>query len=273
MHFAQFLYLTQYLIHTTTTLKLLNDALARFHANKDIFVDLGIHDSFNIPKLHFASHYVELIKMFGTTDNFNTQYMERLHIDLAKDVYTTMNHKDEFGQMTVWLEWKEKVLQHAQYVDWHLSGSSIPEQVCWIPPGLDMQQKLSIAKHLSTHAVSHKRLRTDYGAHFFLPALRRFISLSNKPQQTWLELEESLWNVMIPFITLPIWHVIKFLRTNPVTRITSTADSIHSQPARHDKQRHVISGHFDMALLNDGSGGNCGAKGAFCSHLCAQSVP
>ena len=105
-----FLYLAQYPIHTTTTLKLLDDALARFHANKDIFVDLGICDSFNIPKLHFASHYVELIKMFGTTDNFNTQYMERLHIDLAKDAYAATNRKDEFGQMTMWLEQKEKVL-------------------------------------------------------------------------------------------------------------------------------------------------------------------
>ena len=183
-----------------------------------------------------------------------------------------MNHKDEFGQMTMWLEWKEKVLRHAQYVDWHLSGSFIPEQVCWIPLGLDMQQKLSIAMHSSTHAVSHEWLRTDYGARFFLPALCRFISLSNKPQQTRPELEESLWNVMIPFTTLPIWHVIKFLCINPITRITSTADSVHSQPARHDKHRHVISGRFDMALLNDGSGGNCRAKGAFCSYLCAQSV-
>jgi len=96
-----FLYLAQYPIHTTTTLKLLNDALARFHANKDIFIDLGIRDSFNIPKLHFASHYVELIKMFSTTDNFNTQYTEHLHIDLAKDVYAATNRKDEFGQMTI----------------------------------------------------------------------------------------------------------------------------------------------------------------------------
>jgi len=268
-----FLYLAQYLIHTTTTLKLLDDALVRFHANKDIFVDLGICDRFNIPKLHFASHYVELIKMFGTTNNFNTQYTDRLHIDLTKDAYATTNRKDEFGQMTMWLEQKEKVLRHAQYVDWHLSGSSIPEQVCWIPPGLDMQWKLSIAKHPSTHAVSHEWLRTDYRACFFLPALRRFISLSNKPQQIRPELEESLWNVMIPFTTLPIWHVIKFLRTDPITRITSTADSIHSQPARHDKHGHVISERFDTTLLNNGSGGNCGAKGAFCSHLRAQSAP
>jgi len=76
---------------------------------------------------------------------------------------------------------------------------------------------------------------------------------------------------MIPFTTLPIWHIIKFLHTDPITRIASIPDLIHSQPARHDKHGHVIPGRFDMALLNDGSGGNCGAKGAFCSHLHAQN--
>jgi hypothetical protein len=69
-----FLYLAQYPIHTDESLELLEDALARFHDNKEIFVDLGIRDAFNIPKLHFARHYVEYIKLYGTLDNFNTEY-------------------------------------------------------------------------------------------------------------------------------------------------------------------------------------------------------
>jgi len=99
-----FLYLTQYPVHTDATLELLEDALQRFHDNKDIFVDLGLRESFNLPKLHFASHYVEYIKLYGTLDNFNTEYTERLHIDLAKDAYAATNNKDEFMQMTIWLE-------------------------------------------------------------------------------------------------------------------------------------------------------------------------
>ncbi|KAF8814197.1 hypothetical protein BYT27DRAFT_7082726 [Phlegmacium glaucopus] len=113
-----FLYLAQYPVHTDETLVLLEDALERFHNNKGIFVDLGIRDGFNIPKLHFARHYVDHIKLYGTLDNFNTEYTERLHIDLAKDAYAATNHKDEFTQMTVWLERKEKIFRHSQYVDW-----------------------------------------------------------------------------------------------------------------------------------------------------------
>ena len=54
-----FIYLAQYPIHTDKTLSLLDDALERFHGNKNIFIDLGIRDSFNIPKLEvwaIASH-------------------------------------------------------------------------------------------------------------------------------------------------------------------------------------------------------------------------
>jgi len=71
-----FLYLAQYPVHTDETLVLLEDALECFHENKEIFVDLGIHDAFNIQKLHFTRHYLENIKLYGTLDNFNTEYTE-----------------------------------------------------------------------------------------------------------------------------------------------------------------------------------------------------
>ena len=93
-----FLYLAQYPVHSAATLASLETALEEFHANKFIFVTLGIRDGFNIPKLHSLLHYVCAIKLFGTTDNYNTKTTERLHIDFAKDAYQATNHKDEFSQ-------------------------------------------------------------------------------------------------------------------------------------------------------------------------------
>ena len=115
-----FLYLSQYTTHTTRTLQLLDDALITFHANKQVFVDLGIREHFRLPKLHSLDHYRRSIELFGTTDNYDTQYSERLHIDFAKDAYRATNHKDEFAQMTVWLERKEKVQRHEKVVKWRL---------------------------------------------------------------------------------------------------------------------------------------------------------
>ncbi|KAI1788558.1 hypothetical protein LXA43DRAFT_1063534 [Ganoderma leucocontextum] len=79
--------------HTSETLSLLHGALERFHANKAVFVDLGIRMNFMIPKLHSFDHYGDSIKLFGTTDNYDTQYTEHLHIDSAKDVYRAHQKK------------------------------------------------------------------------------------------------------------------------------------------------------------------------------------
>ncbi|GJE84945.1 Plavaka transposase-domain containing protein [Phanerochaete sordida] len=111
-----FVYLAQYPIHSMQTLDALDDALARFHENKSVFVDLGIRSDFHFPKLHFCRHYRERIENLGSADNYNTEYTERLHIDMAKDAYRATNKKDEYDQMTVWLERKEKVIQYDRHI-------------------------------------------------------------------------------------------------------------------------------------------------------------
>lgn len=99
-----FLYLAQYKAHRSTTLGDMDAALRKFHANKNIFVDLGVRARFQLPKLHNAGHYRYSIELFGTTENYNTQTTERLHIDYTKDAYNASNTRNAFAQMTKWLE-------------------------------------------------------------------------------------------------------------------------------------------------------------------------
>jgi hypothetical protein len=82
---------------------MLSLALETFQTNHSIFIDGRIHNQFDIPKLHFLEHYPFLIWRFGSLSNFNTEYTECLHIDLAKDAYAATNKKDEYPQMTMWL--------------------------------------------------------------------------------------------------------------------------------------------------------------------------
>ena len=258
-----FLYLAQYPTHTDSTLRLLTDALHRFHANKDVFISLDIRAHFNIPKFHSISHYVDLIQVFGTTDNFNTQYTERLHIDLAKDAYAATNHKDEYEQMTTWLDRKERIHRHDQYIKWRLEGAHIPKHVGVAPPSLDPHRDLTMAKHPTQNAVPLDRIQDKYGAPLFKVALRRFISATNNPNQTRQQLEGSLWGLRLPFSRLPVWHVIKFTQFDPITRRSSTSDAVHAQPTRNDKRNRPIPGRFDTALINDGTGKRQGIKGMF----------
>ena len=256
-----FVYLAQYPIHTDDTLALLEDALDRFHENKSIFVDLGIRNSFNLPKLHFAKHYVELVKLFGTTDNYNTKYTERLHIDLAKHAYAATNFKDEFTQMTIWLERKEKVHRHEQYIQWRRDGSALIVQKKWSPPGLELDRALSIAKRPNARSTTLDSIELDYGAQHFKTALRRYIVIANNGRMARAQLEHALENIRLPFRRLPVWHRLKFLRLDPATCVEQTADSVHAHPARRDIRGRTIPGRFDTALINDGTGGDTGLHG------------
>ncbi|KAI0056692.1 hypothetical protein BV25DRAFT_1920826 [Artomyces pyxidatus] len=111
--------------YAPSTLQYFENALDEFHANKDIFEQLGVHHNFNLPKLHALLHYVASIKDFGTTDNYSSEYTECLQIDFAKDAYRATNHKDEYPQMTLWLLWWEKMQWHALYIQWQINGKPV----------------------------------------------------------------------------------------------------------------------------------------------------
>jgi hypothetical protein len=113
-----FLYYAQYQSHTTETLCWMQEALNLFHANKDIFVNEGIHEHFNISKLHLLIHYIDSIILFGSLNGFNSEHMERLHIDYAKKGYCASNKCDYVFQMTCWLQHQEAMDLHAMYLQW-----------------------------------------------------------------------------------------------------------------------------------------------------------
>ena len=258
-----FLYLAQYPIHTDDTLQQMDDALIRFHENKHIFVTLGIRQHFNIPKLHFARHYVRKIKLFGTTDNVNTEYTERLHIDLAKDAYRATNRRDEYPQMVLWLERREKVQRHAKYIEWRVLGCPPIQCRNRSPPGLQLDRELRIAKHPTIRSVSFQQLVDDYGATFFMAALARFVSLTNNPNIRRAQLENDLLNTFFSFSKVQVWHRAKFVREDSVTGVWSTVDSVHVQPSRSNKHGNQIPSRFDTVLVNDGTGQVTGVEGIF----------
>jgi hypothetical protein len=114
-----FIYYAQYQSHTDDSLAHMQASLTSFHANKAIFIELGVWEHFNIPKIYLMVHYVDAIRLFA--DGFNTKLPERLHIDLAKCAYRTSNQHDYVVQMTTWLRHQESVhIQHA-YLQWWAS--------------------------------------------------------------------------------------------------------------------------------------------------------
>ncbi|KAF7358411.1 hypothetical protein MVEN_00891300 [Mycena venus] len=253
-----------YPMHTTETLGHMGNALERFHANKSIFIDLGVRTDFNLPKLHSCTHYIMYIKFFGTTDNYNTEYTERLHIDLAKDAYCSTNFKDKFPQMTLWLERKEKVFRHEKYIQWRLDGCPAPPAMEVLPLGIVYERQLKMTKNPTHRSVRFSDLVSDYGAEFFREALTRFIVKFNDPQFTPAQVEAQSAGIALPFSRVPVFHRIKYTTEDPYTSgdtSDSVVDSIHVQPTKVVGRSKELPGRFDTALVNDGSGKITGIDG------------
>jgi hypothetical protein len=241
-----FLFLAQYPIHTDDTLELLEDALSRFHESKHIFVDLGIRNNFNLPKLHFAKHYALKIKHFGSADNFNTEYTERLHIDFTKDA---TNRKAEYVQMTVWLEHKEKISRHKRFIQWRLNNNLSPTQSQreWITPGLLISRTMHISQRPSSRHITINELITKHGATYFREALVRFLTITRYPNLSANQLERAIWGIEMPTRDFWVWHRVKYVTTDSFTDCTSTTDAIHANP---------VTQRFDCALIRNSDTSN-----------------
>ncbi|KAJ7659560.1 hypothetical protein DFH06DRAFT_1089760 [Mycena polygramma] len=190
-----FFYYAQFQSHTSTTLDALQSSLDTFHAHKDILIELGVREHFNIPKIHSLQHYVDGIRLLGSADGYNTEAPERLHIDFAKKAYRSSNKRDYTAQMTVWLQRQEAFALRHSYLDWldkTLATQALEEddsdeddseppsarqekELIALPPSNLPSTAYSIAKEPAYPDVTISQLETVHGAVDFLPAFSLFI--------------------------------------------------------------------------------------------------
>ncbi|THV08117.1 hypothetical protein K435DRAFT_641286 [Dendrothele bispora CBS 962.96] len=260
---VDFLYLACYPVHSDTSLTSLEGCLETFHSHKSIFTELNVRNNFNLPKLHSLCHYVRAIKLYGTTDNYSTETTERLHIDFAKDAYSASNKKDEYSQMTKWLERREKVLYHSNYVTWRITSPELlmqdhsSEQRFDFPGALRTLDDMTcpLTQHLTHHPtvksvpLSHIEAQSPdgYGATQFALALRRFVAQFRHPELTAFQVLEMADFISLPFTKLSVWHRVKFL--NNELYDTKTLDMISAYPRRYVGTRVIQNSRFDAALI------------------------
>ena len=214
-----FIYLAQYPTHDDSTLQYMDDALKTFHANKKVIMNLGIRSDLNIPKLHSLLHYVTAIRQFGTTDNYNTEMFERLHIDFAKDAWRATNHRDEFPQMVKWITRNEKMAMYEMFQreckaeEDRNDGEGSEEDGDGIPPEpmetVDGGSKsIRIAKYAPAPQQHLCRVQELHRAPGFTTALAKFIN-DLQPQKLRLSRHE-LTQTWLPFERVDVFHSFKF---------------------------------------------------------------
>ncbi len=251
-----FLFIAQLPIISTRHLAIMEQALDTFHKNKQIFVDLGIRDKFNIPKLHALLHYAHSMQLFGTTDNYDTQYTKRLHRNLAKDPYRGTNMRDELPQMTNCVERHEKVERHTEYITWRDlcpdSNLQTPSQspLLRLAPS---HRYIMMTKYPNVQTISIEDVITQYSAEFFYGAFARYAVLwrhQQKNQQIMpARLEQDILDIHIPFTHISVYHYIRFRED---TIDGPVVDSVRIRPHKKDRKGQTIAGRFDTGLIYSG---------------------
>jgi hypothetical protein len=175
-------------------------------------------------------HYADSIWNYGATDNYNTEYTKWLHIDLMKDAYKSTNFKDKFTQMTLWLEWRMKVICHGTFITWQTSGQlmALLPVVC--------QPHIQMTLH-PTNNVSLMHFPTKHGAEFFYKALQMTVMCLQNPGVSQECLNYLAPKISMLFTTVPVFHKIKFWNQDPYCQqdCSDILNVAHVRPCKEGK--------------------------------------
>ncbi|KAH9914312.1 uncharacterized protein B0H18DRAFT_1125649 [Fomitopsis serialis] len=271
-----FIYLAQYTTHDDTTLQYMEDALKTFHRNKHVLVDLGVREHLNIPKFHSLLHYVDAIRLLGTTDNYNTEAFERLHIDYAKNGWRASNHRDARPQMVRWLVRQEKMVvlrssihrwlrstgreqdkdvdeRVAGEVDEHVAGE-VDQPSC-------RNGRIKLPKHPTAPLQALPTIVDKHCAPGFIDALAQHIyKLKNNGRAlTSSQLQNAVDRM--PFNRVDVFHGFKFA-PEPLTDDTQETDAVKAKPATARQ-----AARFDTVVVLQGEDAEATGLQGLQSHL------
>ncbi|EUC56746.1 hypothetical protein RSOL_193550 [Rhizoctonia solani AG-3 Rhs1AP] len=227
-----FIYYARLPVHTDTTLRLLDEALARFHEFKDTFIELEIRKDFNVNKIHSMVHYSESIRQMGAADGYNTETPERLHIEFAKRAYKATNRRDFFAQMTVYLERRERVAKFDLYLRW-----AIPEYAESLRTQRDVYE--------DPMAPGWRLARTSPIPPISITILPRVYGI----QDFKYYIDEFFEDYNIPLVFSPDDKLTVFPKATQIIDdafVTGLVDRVHASPVPSGSGSH---GSFDTVLI------------------------
>ena len=98
-YFLEFCYLVRRSVITDSTLKKIDTSLTKYMEHREFFADIGVRDSFSVPRLHSVVHYKSLVRDFGAPNGLCSSITESKHIDAVKKPWRRSNRYNALGQM------------------------------------------------------------------------------------------------------------------------------------------------------------------------------
>ncbi|KAH8094594.1 hypothetical protein DFH11DRAFT_1555464 [Phellopilus nigrolimitatus] len=247
-----FTYIAQYPSHSEETLQYLEDALQLFHDHKLIFVELGIRNNFEIPKLSGLPHYKSSIESFGATDNYNTEQFERLHIDFAKQAFRASNRKEERPQMLRWLDRQEKVAAFQLLLDIRHPPVHKLSNLLSTRQG----QPILLAKTAPFPNKSVDAVAIEHKAPWFIWYLKEYLHGKNLIRtHSGARGRLAIQDAPLPFTSINVWTSVR-LRHKDIQGLDKDKqimDSFHAAPERSDKWGKPVAARFDTVLVEEGT--------------------
>jgi hypothetical protein len=214
-----------------------------------VFLELGVRDHFNIPKLHNIQHYVDSIYSLGSADGYNTESPERLHIDFAKSAYLASNKRDFLEQMAIWLQRQEAIFLRSAYLAWchPQADTDNPQAEEDVSDAEELEgddphpsKHWKVAKNPPFANVSIDYIETHHGLSDFLQVLTSFIQkhMSHAPRPSKYDRFDLYKQVSL------ILPPNRFLSSNV------NIDRIRTTPARERQgRRPAVVSQFDTVFV------------------------
>ena len=238
-----FIYISQYPSHNDTTLHYLQEALDLFHDHKHVLMDpkYGLRTHLNIPKFHSMVHYIDSIRAFGTTDNYNTEMFERFHIDYAKEAWRASNSRNEYPQMTLWLDRQEKIAMFQSHLESLEAKNDLEEAI-------ESNHPERILVPTKPHRINQTltSITRDHRCPSFSHHLRIYLN-DLLPKKDKLP-RNNISTAYLPFDRVDVWHSFKFSREAVGNDIedSNVKDWIRAKPGKGSER---VGERFDTVLV------------------------
>ncbi|KAJ8584577.1 hypothetical protein M405DRAFT_746773 [Rhizopogon salebrosus TDB-379] len=199
-------------------------------------------------------HYVQAIRDFGTTDNYNTEMFECFHIDCAKEAWQASNFCDEFPQMVQCLARQEKAALFESYLQHYDSGEDSDHQedreaeidTCDISANTARKEVIISqcpkAFNQPLHSIQTKHHCPSFSHHLRI-YLNNFLGRDKRIPRNQLPL------TILPFQKLNVWHAFKFPWDSLGNDVDDKEelDAVKAQPGRGSD----VQARFDMVVVSD----------------------
>ncbi len=140
--FLKFCHLVWRAVLDEDDLVAIDNALARYHAERQIFQDEGIVNTFSLPRQHSMVHYRHLIQEFAAPNGLCSSITESKHIKAVKEPWRRSSRFEALRQMLIINEHLDKLAVMCVY--FHVRGMLAGT---WFDPPLPIDRPPSEEQH------------------------------------------------------------------------------------------------------------------------------